>query len=147
MNPYLIYIKIAAAAVLLAVLFGTGYHFGGMASRTALEADHAAMAQAATQALLSQRKAQDAESARINKAVSDYEKPIDPITVGLSHRVFIYANRADCPVPGAATVATGTQTAAPVPIGPSSVERSLGDYITACAEDAAQLSAVIQLAP
>ncbi len=147
MTP-LLYAKIGAAALIIAVLFGSGYHLGGMASRTALEADHAAMAQAATTALLEQRKQAEAESTRINKAVSDYENaPIDPIVPTVARRVFLYANRTDCPVPSAPAVASGTQAAAAVAIGPSSVERALGTYIAACSADASQMKAMLELAP
>jgi hypothetical protein len=147
-TPYLLYIKLGAAVLLIAGIFGAGFHVGGMASRTALEADHAAMAQAATTALLAQRKQAEAESTRINKAVSDYENtPIDFISPTVARRVFLYAHRADCPVPSTPSVAGRTQAAAPVTLGPSDIERALGAYIAACSADSSQMKAMLELAP
>lgn len=40
------YAKLAAAVLVVVLLFGGGYHFGGLASKTALEADHAAQLKA-----------------------------------------------------------------------------------------------------
>ncbi len=75
MTP-LLYAKIGAAALIIAVLFGSGYHLGGMASRTALEADHAAMAKATTDALLAQRAAQEAQAINDHATEMNYAHTI-----------------------------------------------------------------------
>lgn len=63
MNPIL-YVKVGLAAALLAAIFGFGFHWGGSSAKAALEADHAAMAQATTEALIAQRTQQAAEMER-----------------------------------------------------------------------------------
>jgi hypothetical protein len=141
--PYVTYVKWAAIVGLLAFI----YHAGGNGPRAALERDHAAMAEAATKALLAQRSAQEAEATRINKAVNDYEStPLDPIAPTIARRVYIAA-AGGCPVPRAPVLAGGTQAPTPLPLGPSGVERALGDFITACSEDARQMNAMLELAP
>lgn len=76
MSPYLIYVKLGAAALMLAIAAGAGYHFGGMASRTALEADHAAMAKATTDALLAQRAHAAAQAINDNAAETQHAQTI-----------------------------------------------------------------------
>jgi hypothetical protein len=143
--PYVTYVKWALIAGVLA----WAYHAGGNGPRAALEADHAAMAETATAALLAQRAASDAQIAKLSKVVSDYENaPPDPLAPVVAHRVLVYAASA-CrdPVPAADPVAGGTQTPAPVAVGPSRVEQALGELLTACAADAAQMRAMIEAAP
>jgi hypothetical protein len=55
LSPYLLYIKIGAAAALLAIVAGGSYHFGGMASRTQLEADRAEQSGLTATAVLAER--------------------------------------------------------------------------------------------
>jgi hypothetical protein len=141
--PYFTAVKWAAIVGLLAFV----YHAGGNGPRAALERDHAAMAEAATQALLAQRSAQEAEATRINKAVTDYENaPLDPIAPTIARRLYIAA-AGGCAVPSSPTVASGTQAPAAQPLGPAGVERALGGLIEACAEDARQMNAMLELAP
>lgn len=144
MNP-LLYAKLGAAAVLLMLVF----YLGGLGPKAALERDHAAMAQATTKALLAQQKATETEHVRQQKVIDAYDatKDIpDPVTTGLAHRVYIAA-AGGCHVPEARAVASGTQARAAIPGGPSGIERALGVVIEACAADAGQMSAMIQLAP
>jgi hypothetical protein len=75
-NPYLIYVKMGAAALVLAIAAGAGYHFGGLSSKTALEADHAAMAKAATDALLAQRAHATAQAINDNAAETQHAQTI-----------------------------------------------------------------------
>jgi hypothetical protein len=146
MNIWL-YIKLAAGAGLLF----WAYHLGGNASRAALEADHAAMATAATKALLAQAAQAAADHASQQRVIDAYDatKDIpDPASVGTAHRVLLLAAGAgDCPVPEAAAVAGGAPRAPAVTIGPSEVERRLDDYIQACGEDTKLLRTVQALAP
>lgn len=86
LSPYLVYIKFGAAAVLLAIAAGAGYHFGGLdgkakvaEAKTALEADHAAMAKAATDALLAQRSHAAAEAITDNKAEAQHDQTIESL--------------------------------------------------------------------
>lgn len=151
MNPYLTYIKLDAAAVLLAILFGAGYHFGGLASKTALEAAHTAQLQAVVKAMDDNARAAATEHATQQKVIDAYDRDKDipdPASVGTAHRLLILAAAGGgCAVQQAGAVAGGAQGATPVPIGPSRVEQALDAYVRACSADAAQLTAVIQLAP
>jgi hypothetical protein len=146
-NPILA-AKLGGALALIAVLFGAGYHFGGMASKTALERDHADMAAATVNALLAQRAQATADHNRLQEVIDRYDAtPPDPIIPGLAHRVYVYATAHCGGVPQSGSVAPGTEAPTPVPIGHSSVESALGDVLSACSADAAQMTAMIQLAP
>ena len=151
LSPYLVYIKLGAAAVLLAIAAGAGYHFGGLASKTALEAQHAAQLQAVVNRLDENARQAAADHASQQKVIDAYDatKDIpDPASVGTAHRVLLLAASAGgCPVPEAGTVAGGAPRPAPIAIGPSEVERRLNDYIQACGGDAKRLIATQGLAP
>lgn len=157
LTPYLVYIKLGAAAVLLAIATGAGYHFGGLSgsvkaadAQTALERDHASMAQAATTALLAQAAQAAADHASQQKVIDAYDatKDIpDPASIGTAHRVLLVAAAGGgCAVPETGTVAGGAAGPAPIAIGPSEVERRLNDYIQACGGDAKRLTAAQALA-
>ena len=62
----ILYAKVGGIAALVVLIFGLGYHFGGMAPRAALEADRAAQSEAATKALLAQR------AAAADQAITDH---------------------------------------------------------------------------
>jgi hypothetical protein len=143
------YLKLGAIALLAAVLFGGGFYFGGLRSKTALEADHAAMAKAATDALLTQAAQAAADHDKQQKVIDTYDatKDIpDPASVGTAHRVLLIAAADSCPVPEAGAVASGAPAAARVAIGPSEVERRLDDYVQACGRDVKKLIAAQALA-
>lgn len=149
MNPYAIYIELGAAALCLVIAAGAGYHFGGLSSKTALEADHVAQLEAVVKAMDENARQAAADHAHMQGVIDGYAKtPIDPIVPGAAHRVYVFAASA-CGggVPEAGSVAGGVQAPAAVAIGPSPVERALDDYIRACSADAAQMNAMIQLAP
>lgn len=98
MIPYLSYIKAVGIVAFAATIFGVGFHFGGMASRTALEADHAAMAEAATQALLAQRSAQEAQAINDNAAETAHDQTIESLPARVVHTpVFLRAPGDVCP--------------------------------------------------
>jgi hypothetical protein len=142
---YLTYAKWAAIA-------GVGvwiYHLGGASDRAALAAQHAAQLQAVVKAMDENAREAAAAQAHLQGVIDAYHAtPIDPIVPGIAHRVYVVAaGTCSGRVPEARSVAPGTQAPAALPIGPSNVERSLGDYIAACASDAAQMKAMIQLAP
>lgn len=153
MNPYLIYVKLGAAAVLLAIVAGAGYHFGGMASRIAAGAQHAAQLQAVVKAMDDNARQAAADHLHMQGVIDRYDAIKDSpdlafVAAGTAHRLYIRAASA-CGggVPEATSVASGTQTPTAQPLGPSRVESALGDYIRACSADAAQMIPMIELAP
>lgn len=64
LNPYALYIELGAAALLLALAAGTGYHLGGLGPTAALEADRAEQSQAIATAVLAERASAAATAAR-----------------------------------------------------------------------------------
>lgn len=144
MTP-LIYAKwggIAAAFLAWSVLC---FHQGGMSSTARLEALQTAQSQLTAKAVLAERASAEAESVRLNKVISDYEStPIDPVSVGVAHRVLIYAHTPSCTVPEAGSNPGGTVPASPKPDG---LEGPLQDYIDACSRDAKRLDALIEAWP
>jgi hypothetical protein len=144
-------LKLGGILAMLAALFGTGYHFGGMASKTALEAQHAAQLQAAVTALDNQASQRVAAEAKLAKVQNDYDaiKDLpDPVSVGLAQRVLYAA----CPagggdVPKAGAVASGALAAAPEPGSDPGLGGRLQAVLDACTADAKQMSAMIELAP
>jgi hypothetical protein len=144
MNP-LLYAKVGAAVVLLAVVF----YLGGLGPKAALERDHAAMAQAATQALLAQRAQASADHAHLQGVIDRYDAQKDipnPVDTGLAHRVYITA-ASGCPVPETRIVAGGIEAPAALAGSDPGIVGRLQDLIDACRDDAEQMSAMIQLAP
>lgn len=150
-NPYLIYIKIGAAALLLAIAAGAGYHFGGLSSKTALEADHVAQLQAVVNAMDENARAAAADHATQQKVIDRYDatKDIpDPASVGTAHRLLILAAAGGgCAVPETGPLAGRAPDASRSTVGPSEVERRLDDYIQACGRDDKKLTAAQALAP
>lgn len=79
----MIYAKLAGILALALALAGGGFHFGRLSgdlkaadARTSLETDHAAMAKAATDALLAQRAASDAAAVRNHATEAQHAKTI-----------------------------------------------------------------------
>ncbi len=137
------YLKWGAILGLAAALFGLGYRFGGSSARTALARFQAAQAMNTAKAVLAERAADTAETARVNAILKGYEDaPIDPVALTLGNRVLEYARVADCPVPKAGGNTGGTPSPSPVAVGPSAVGRALDALTEACAEDAAELTAL-----
>lgn len=149
-EPYLTYAKIGAAVALLAIVAGIGFHLGGLRATAALEADHAAMAEAATKALLAQAAQAASDHASQQKVIDRYDATKDdpdPASIGTAHRVLIVAAAGGCPVPEAGALAGRAAEPARVAIGPSEVERRLNDYIQACGRDVKKLTTAQALAP
>ena len=63
-----LYAKLGGIALAIALLFGAGYHFGGMASKTQLEAQDAAQSQATAKAVLAERASALAQAAQDHTA-------------------------------------------------------------------------------
>ncbi len=144
------YLKLGAGVFLVVLIFGAGFHFGGLsgnakaaASKAALDGFQTAQAENTAKAVLAERAAGATESARVNAKLKEYEDaPIDPVVTGLSERVRL----ATCPgatgssVPGAGGNAGGAQSARGVPASPAEVER-LSDAAWAAADkDATRLN-------
>jgi hypothetical protein len=112
MTP-LFYLKAGGALALVLVIFGSGYHIGGLAPTAALEADHASMAQAATGALLAQRAASEAQAINDNTAQVTHGKDIAKIdaTPPRTDPVIVYVHTPNPvrigPVPGTEAQAGG----------------------------------------
>jgi hypothetical protein len=161
LNPYLTYIELGAAAALLAIAAGAGYHFGGLSAddklnayKTEVEAQHAVQLSAVATAYQDQVLAREASEAKLQKVQNAYDtlKDLpDVASVGTAHRLLLVAASTDrtggCDVPAAGAVAGGAQASAAVALGHSSVESALGDVLAACAADASQMNAMVQLAP
>lgn len=151
MNPYLIYAKLGAAAVLLAIAAGAGYYFGGLASKTALAADHAAQLQAVVNRLDDNAREAAADHLHLQGVIDHYDatKDIpDPASVGTAHRLLIVAAAGGgCAVPEARALAGGAPNAATIAIGPSAIERALDDVFQTCGVDSKRLIAAQALAP
>jgi len=144
MNP-LLYAKLGGAALLLAAAF----YLGGLASKSRYEALRAAQLSAVAAAYQNQVLAREASEAKLQRVQNAYDaiKDLpDPATVGTAHRVLIAA-AGGCDVPETRAMAGGAQTPAAQPVGPSGIERALGDYIAACSADAAQMIPMVELAP
>jgi len=92
------------------------------------------------------REASEAKLQRVQNAYDAIKDLPDPATVGTAHRVLIAA-AGGCDVPETRAMADGAQTPAAQPVGPSGIERALGDYIAACSADAAQMIPMVELAP
>jgi len=108
-NPILA-AKLGAAALLLIVIAGVGYHFGGLSSKTALEADHAAMAKAATDALLAQRASAQAQAINDNAAEKQHDQDLEAIPLHIRHDpvfVRVPGPAPNCPMPGTEVKAAG----------------------------------------
>lgn len=144
----MIYAKAAALLVLVLLLFGGGYRLGGMASKTTLEGFEAAQAENTAKAVLAERASTAAELARVNAILKGYtDAPIDPVSVGLAHRVYVYAHAADCPVSGASPNPAATGSASPQPRGDPSFVGLAQRVIDACSQDAAELTALQEAWP
>jgi hypothetical protein len=153
MNPYLAYIKIGAALLVAAVLFGTGWHFGGAATRDASDKDHAAQMTKVVAALEQRQVEADTELKRRQGIIDAYDRHKDdpsPVVANMGERMRVVTVIAACPaVPGAVTVAGGTAGSAAEPGGNETTERlsRLNQSVyDACGADAKQMRAMIDLA-
>lgn len=135
-----LYVKLGAAAALLAVIFGLGWHLGGLSGQAALARLQHDQAQITATAVLNERASTQAEVNRLNKVVATYENaPPDPISVGIAHRVYLYANTSCPAVPKAPADPGGTIITRTEPRG---FEDALQGYVDACARDALRLNAI-----
>jgi hypothetical protein len=118
LNPYLTYIEMGAAAALLAVSAGAGYHFGALSgeakaadARTALEADRADQSQAIATAVLAERASAAATAAADHATETQHAKTIIRIDSAPPIRtpLLVYGPGALCAgsLPGAETETGG----------------------------------------
>lgn len=144
----MIYAKLGALIAAIALIFWAGWHLGSSNAKTALAGFKAAQAENTAKAVLAERASAAAELARVNTILKGYEDaPINPIDAGLAHRVYVYAHTADCAVPtaGANTPAAGSTS--PQPSRDPSFVGLAQRVIDACAQDAAELTALQQAWP
>jgi hypothetical protein len=97
MNP-LLYAKLGAGGAVLALVF----YLGGLGPKAALERDHAAMAETATQALLAQRAAAQAQAINDNAAEKTHDQDLEAIPLHIRHDpVFVRVpSTTSCPMSG-----------------------------------------------
>jgi hypothetical protein len=135
--------------VVCALMIVFGYWLGGKAPTAALERLRAEQAQAATQALLAQRAEATAQADALNSVVEKYDaiKDLEPVSAGVVERLRLLAPANCRPVPGAPTVAGGTDPAGGIPGSPPEADRLLQAALDAASRDARRLDALIQLAP
>jgi hypothetical protein len=153
MNPDMIYEKIGIAIAVIALLFFAGYHVGGLAAHNQLETVQAKQLSAVTTVLEQQRDQALAESKARQGIIDAYETTkdvLDPINVGVGHRMYVYASGTGCSsVSGTATMAGGTPAPAAKPASNQSVDRLSElsqSIIDACTADAHQMNAMIDFA-
>ena len=153
LTPYLAYLKIGGAVVLIAVLYGSGYHMGGASQRDSDDKAHAK--QMTTVVAVLEKRQADAET-EINRrqgiidAYDQHKSVPTPAVAGLAQRVYVYTRGPGCgAVPGAAPVAGGTPGAAAQPPSDASAQRlsELNQSVyDACGADAEQMKAMEALA-
>lgn len=163
------YLKLGAAALLLALAFGAGFHFGSLSAddklnayRTAVEAQHAAQLQAVVDTMTAHDNQAAAQHAADQRVIDRYDATQgipDPASVGTAHRVLLLAasfdGTGDCPVQqtgplagGSAPSAGGTRETRQAQPGLIQVlEADLDDYIAACGRDDKRLILTQGLAP
>lgn len=111
MSAYLIYIKIGAVILVLALAAGAGYHFGGLASRAALDAQEAAQSQTTANAVLAERASALAQAKNDQSAQATHDQDLAKInSAPISNTpVIVYRPGALCAgtVPGAEAQAGG----------------------------------------
>jgi len=113
----LLYLKLGAIVAMVAALFAAGFHIGGMASRSAYEADTAAQSQAIATAVLAERASSVATAAADHATEAQHAKTIIQIdaTPAISTPVFVCD-----PSPVRAGSLPGTETqAGGVPADPT----------------------------
>jgi hypothetical protein len=153
LNPYLAYIKIGGAVLVAAILFGTGWHMGGAATRDASDKDHAAQMTKVVAVLEKRQVDSDTELTRRQGIIDAYDLHKDdpsPVVANLGERMRYVTASAACPaVPGAVAVAGGTADSAAEPRGNERTERlsRLNQSVyDACNADAKQMKSMIDLA-
>lgn len=146
----MIYAKYGAIVLVIVLLFGFGWYCGGLKGKAAVEAQGEAQLKAAVTALDSQATQRQAAEAKLEKVQNDYDaikSTPDPISAGLAQRMYLIKTPGSCPMPGAPTVAAGTETPAAVPASDAGIVGLTQAVFDACSADAKQLAAMIQLAP
>ena len=158
-EPYLTYIKIGAAVVVLGIVGVAGFHFGGLSAddklanyKTEVQAQYALNLKTVADAL--NKQIQDGVTARaaLQKVVDQYEleKALPPATAGVVERLR-FIESASCAaghqLPGAGTLAGGSDTTGGVSAGLSELDRLHQAAFDAADRDADRLNALIQLKP
>ena len=124
-TPYLLYAKLGAGLVLIVAIFGAGFHFGGMSSKSALEAYRAAQSELTAKAVLAERASAEATAARNHTIETTHAQTIVQIDAAPAIRtpVFLCNPLRPGPVPSSATQ-TDSQPAHPEAGGSQPVDRA-----------------------
>jgi hypothetical protein len=141
----LLYLKLGAIVLALAIIFGAGW----TTCKWRYEALQTAQLQAVAVAYQNQVLAREASEAKLQRLQNAYDaiKDLpDPVTTGLAQRVYLAAAR-ECDLPSPAAVARGVQAPSAILSGDPSLIGRIQDVIDACTADAHQLNAMIELAP
>jgi hypothetical protein len=153
MTPYLIYVKVGAVLVAVALVFGVGWHFGGASTRDAADKAHAAQLTNVVAVLEKRQAAAETELIRRQGIIDAYDRNKNtpsPIVAGLGQRVLIYSRGPGCSaVPSLPAVAGGASDTAAKSPSDERTERvsELNQFVyDACNADAKQMKAMIQLA-
>jgi hypothetical protein len=160
LSPYLVYIKLGAAAVLLAIAAGAGFHFGGLSAddklnayKSAVEAQHATQLQAVVRTMDEHDHQAALERIADQRVIDAYDlqKALPPITAGFVTRMRLVEAAAcragDRVVPAAGSLAGGAQAAGGVPRSDAEGDRLLQAALDAADRDASRLNAAVKLAP
>jgi hypothetical protein len=159
MTP-LLYAKIGGVMMLIALLFGAGYHLGGLSAddklnayKTAVEAQHAAQLQAVVTTMDEHDHQAALERMANQKVIDTYDlqKNLPPITAGLVERMRLVEAAAACAddsgLPKTGAVAGGAQAASGIPRSDPEAERLLQAALDAADRDSGRLNAAVKLAP
>lgn len=137
------YLKLGGILAAIALIFVIGFRFGGMGPKAKLEGFQATQAENTAKAVLAERASAATELARVNTILRGYQDaPIDPISTGLAHRVFVYANAAGCSVSKTGANPAAVGGAGPVPHGDPELERLSQAAFDAGTHDAKELTAL-----
>lgn len=162
LEPYLIYIKLAIAVGVLAVIAGGSFHFGGLSSakdlavyKTDVEAQHAAQLKGVADVYYKQLVDAKAHALTQQGIIDDLNKKLAGVgssDSNLAQRVLddqAAASAAACRsrVPKAGTVATADAGASGVPRGDPEAVRLLQGTFNAGLRDAIRLRSAQALSP
>jgi hypothetical protein len=158
-NPYLAYIKIGAAVIVLCVVSTASFHFGGLSAdnklanyKTSVQAQYAANLKTVADTLNQQIQDGVADRAAKQRIIDAYdaEKLKPPITAGVVERLR-YVESASCAashqLPQAGTVAGGAAATGGVPPSVSELDRLHQAAFDAADRDSKRLNAAVMLAP
>lgn len=143
------YAKLGAVLLAVVLLFGGGWYFRGLKCEAAAATVSQAQSAAVATAVLAERASTAAELVRVNTVLKGYQEnaALNPVDVGLAHRVYVYAHATECSMPAAGAHPAATGSASQEPRGDPGFVGLAQAAIDACAQDAAELTALQQAWP